>query len=103
MRVVLAPAAVDDLDEIHAYIAGDNLDAADRVQEAAFTTFARLGETPGLGRFRRFQSSLLTDLRSFGVSGHPNYVVFYRVRAEVVEVVRVLHGAQNLVAIFSDD
>lgn len=102
MKFVLAPAARDDLDEIHAYIAADNLDAADRVQEAAFTTFALLGQTPGLGRVRPFRNSLLTDLRSFGVSGYPNYVVFYRVRADAVEIIRVLQGAQDFDAIFGE-
>ena len=102
MKFVLAPAARDDLDEIHAYIAADNPDAADRVQEAAFTTFAWLGELPHLGRFRRFQNPLLTDLRSFGVSGYSNYLIFYRVRADAVEIVRVMHGAQDFDAIFGE-
>lgn len=102
MKLILAPAARDDLDEIHAYIAADNLDAADRVQEAAFTTFGLLVTTPGLGRARHFQDSLLTGLRSFGVSGYPNYVIFYRVRANAVEVVRVLQGAQDFDALFGE-
>lgn len=96
MTVVLAPRARDDLGEIHAYIAADNPEAADRVQEAAFTTFRQLARTPGLGRVRRFNRPLLTELRSFGVSGYPNYVSFYRIRGECLAVVRVLHGARNL-------
>ena len=102
MKFILAPAARDDLDELHAYIGADNLDAADRVQEAAFTTFALLVTTPGLGRARHFQNSLLTDLRSFGVSGYPNYVIFYRVRVDAVEIIRVLQGAQKFDAIFGE-
>ncbi len=103
MTVVLAPKARDDLDEIHAYIAADNPDAADRVQEAAFEPFAALARTPGLGRLRRFSHPLLADLRSFGVHGFPSYVIFYRIRVDSVEVARVLHGAQDLDAILGDD
>src|SRR5437867_8028874 len=76
-RFVLAPAARDDLDEIHAYIAADNPDAAEHTREAAFATFAMLAQTPGLGRARRFRHSLLTDLRSFGIRGFTDYLVFY--------------------------
>ena len=103
MTVVLAPKARDDLDEIHAYIAADNPDAADLVQEAAFETFAALDRTPGLGRLRRFSHPLLADLRSFGVHCYPNYVIFHRIRANCLEVARVLHGAQDLDAILGDD
>lgn len=99
----LAPAARDDLDEIHAYIAADNPQAADEVREAAFATFAILARTPGLGRVRHFKHSLLTGLRSFGVRPFSNYLVFYREREKRVEIVRVLHGARNLDAIFGDD
>lgn len=95
MRLVIAPAARDDLDAVHSYIASDNSVAADRVLDAVFETFTLLTQTPHLGRPRRFQFSLLADLRSFGVSGYPNFVIFHRVREDVIEIVRVLHGAQD--------
>ena len=38
-------------------------------------------------------------LRSFPVE---NYVAFYRIRNEVVEIVRIIHGARDLSAIFAD-
>jgi plasmid stabilization system protein ParE len=34
---------------------------------------------------------------------HGNYLIFYRVNAEVVEVVHVLHGAMNFGAILFPD
>ncbi len=32
-----------------------------------------------------------------------NYLIFYRAASEGVEIVRVLHGARDLDALFSDD
>lgn len=102
-RLFLAPAARDDLDAIHAYISADNLDAADRVLEAAFETFTSLIHHPALGRERYFENAALTGLRSFGINGYPNYIVFYRIKGDVIEVVRVLHGARNFDELFSGE
>lgn len=57
----------------------------------------RLAEYPLLGPAR---PDIAPDLR-YLVSG--NYLVLYRVRSESVEVVRVLHGARNLKALFEDE
>jgi toxin ParE1/3/4 len=97
---VLAAAALEDLDYIHARIAEDNIDAADRVQEAAFHTFELLSRNAEVGRVRKFHGKA-KDLRSFGVSGFPNYVIFYRLRSNHLEIVRVLHGAQDVETILS--
>ena len=102
-KFTVSPEAREDLDEIYAYIFEDDPDAADRVLEAALSTFAALGGTPGQGRIRIFEHSELCGLRSFGVEGFRNYVIFYRIVSEGVEIVRVLHGARDLDAMFSAD
>jgi toxin ParE1/3/4 len=99
----LSPEARDDLDAIHAYICRDNPDVADRVLEAALRTFARLAKAPGMGRTRVFKHSELSNLRSFRVEGFPAYLIFYRPVEDGVGIVRVLHGARDLDALFSAD
>ena len=99
----VSPEAREDLDQIHAYISKDNAQAADRVLEAAFSTFVGLARMPGMGRPRAFILSELAGLRSFRVEGFRNYLIFYRPQADGVEIVRVLQGAQNLDALFGDD
>ncbi len=99
---VLAAAALDDLDDIHAYIAEHNIAAADRVQNAAFDTFELLSRNPKIGRVRKYRGKA-SDLRSFGIRSFPNYMIFYRVGTEHLEIVRVLHGAQNLDSILGAD
>ena len=34
---------------------------------------------------------------------HGHYLILYRVTTDAVEIVRVLHGSQNIQAIFSPD
>jgi len=65
----LTPVAEDDLFEIWAYIAEDDLLAADRLEADIFNACQRLAEKPDLGHFRRD----LTDkpVRFFAVRGFP--------------------------------
>jgi plasmid stabilization system protein ParE len=68
----VSPEAREDLDQIHAYISDDNPDMADRVLEAALSTFALLAKMPGMGQPRVFKHSELSGLRSFRVDRFPN-------------------------------
>src|SRR5580698_8463812 len=87
---VLHPEAYADLEEIWEYIAGDNLDAADRVREEIFETMQSLAEFPYIGRSRpdltarplRFQS--LRD-----------YVIAYAPDEKPIVIVAVLHGRRS--------
>ncbi len=47
------PQAVEDLFEIWSYIAGDDLAAASRVEEASYAACAFLADTPLAGRIRK--------------------------------------------------
>ena len=49
---ILSVDAEFDLDDIWEYIAGDNIDAADRWIEKLFSAFEALGRTPGMGHQR---------------------------------------------------
>ena len=103
MKIILSPEAVADLDEIHTYIHGFNPDAARRLLDAAFETFDLLARAPEIGQPRSFSNPRLHDMRSFIIRQFRNYVVFYRVTSERMEIVRVLHGARDMAALFSAD
>ena len=70
---ILAPEALQDLQELWDYIATENLDAADRMIDTLFAAFERLAAMPGLGHRRED----LTDrpLRFWTVDA---YLVIYR-------------------------
>ena len=65
----------------------------DRLVATLTTT---LSTAPFAGRTR---DEFGLGLRSFPVE---SYIAFYRVRDEVVEIVRIIHGARDLGAIFGN-
>ncbi|RUL86978.1 type II toxin-antitoxin system RelE/ParE family toxin [Tautonia sociabilis] len=89
-RIVRSAAAERDLIEIWAYIAEDNLEAADRLLDKLNDTLQTLAEHPEMGRERPV---LGPGLRSFPIE---SFVVFYREAAGGIEIVRVLHGRRDV-------
>lgn len=88
-RVLSTPRADRDLVEIGLHIARDDIGAAEKVLSAIERRCKMLSRLPGLGRRR---DELAAGLRSLAVGSH---VVFYRVTDDGIEVIRVLHGAQD--------
>lgn len=89
MQVVWTARALRDLASLRAYIAQDRPAAAERQVGRVVAAAARLGEFPEAGRPGRRAGT-----RELVVSRTP-YLVPYRVRGELVEVLRVLHGRQR--------
>jgi toxin ParE1/3/4 len=88
-RLVVSPAAKQDLVEAFLYIAQDNLDAAERVHgqlEKAFFTIVR---QPGVGRER---GEFGAGIRTLPVG---RYVIYYRYAAGWLRILRVIHGARD--------
>jgi len=89
VRIVWTATAYTNIDDIENHIARDNLKAAFDVRNQIDTHINLLEDQPRMGRKGR-----VSDTRELVVTGLP-YVVVYRVRKSVVEIVRVLHGAQQ--------
>jgi toxin ParE1/3/4 len=96
------PRALYDVEESAVYIGADNPAAALRFLDAVEATLRLLVENPELGPARRFERSDLAGLRSFPVQGFDKHLVFYRPTERGIEVLRVLHGARDLGAIFDE-
>lgn len=90
----LSALARDDLDIIWRYIARDNLAAADRLVDAIIQQLRLLAENPRMGRERH---DMGPAMRSHSVG---RYLIFHRPIDGGIEVVRILHGARNIRAIF---
>jgi toxin ParE1/3/4 len=84
MRLVWREDALDDLDRIVLYIGRHNLDAGFRMQALIEASAERLAEHPYM-----FRTGRLPGTREAVV--HPNYILVYRVGADTVEIVNVLH------------
>ncbi len=81
-----AKDAIRDLTDIREYIGGFNPVAAERLSDRLVASAAGLVQFPLRGRPRVDGSRELS-------AGSP-YVIVYEVRAEIVAVLRVWHGAQ---------
>lgn len=95
-RVRKTALAESDLEEIWFYIALDNPEAADALLDRIEGQSDLLARNPRLGRAR---PELLEELRSFPIG---SYVLFYRPMDHGIEILRVLHGAQDLPSQFSE-
>lgn len=84
------PQADHDLDSIWSFIAADSVRAADKQIQRIGEMFEMLMRNPLAGRERR---ELRAGLRSFPVG---NYVIFYVPLPDGIEVVRVMHGRQDI-------
>jgi toxin ParE1/3/4 len=91
-----ASTATTDLQEIHAYIAKDNLTAALRFIELLQKRCSDLSVHPRAGRQR---NGLLPGMRS---ATEGDYVIFYQELSNTIgiEVVRVVHSARDIKKIF---
>ena len=103
-RVVRRPLAERDIEtQIDYYLLEvGSPDPAERFVTALEKTLRILVKNPELGPARRFRQSDLAAVRSFPVKGFDRHLVFYRPTENGIEVLRVLHGARDLGAIFDE-
>jgi len=97
MQLVIKPLAEKDLEAIGDYIARDNPVRAITFVRELRDHCKRIANNP-LGYRERHE--LAPGLRS---CAHGNYVIFFDVLPGVDEVVRVMHGARDHLALFDDN
>lgn len=93
-RIVVTNDAASDLDDIWSYIYDESKNAADRLIDNIIERFSTLAQFPEMGRER---SDILTGMRSFRVG---RYFIFYRQIEDGIEILRVLHSARDIDALF---
>lgn len=90
MRLRWLRAALRNLDDEATTIAADDAAAARRVVKRVLDAVAQLPEQPGLGRPGRVPGTReLVVLKT-------RYIVPYRVRGQVIEILRVFHTSRRL-------
>lgn len=88
------PQASDDLGDIWSFIAQDNPKAADRLEAAVFRACDLLADSPLAGRIRKNVTAL--PLRFWIVQPYSNYLIVYDSARKPLRIIRILHGARNL-------
>lgn len=84
------PAALDDLDEIRAWVEADNPAAADALVDRLVDSVVILSDYPEAGGRR---SQLGRGVRRIVCAP---YSIFYRIDDAEVSIIRVLHGARRI-------
>jgi toxin ParE1/3/4 len=96
-RLVISRNAETDLILIWVYYAEKSERAAQRIRQEIVSKYNLLLQFPLAGRNR---DELQAGLRSLPVGNH---IIFYREIEDGIEIVRVLHGAQDVLGIFSPE
>jgi toxin ParE1/3/4 len=89
MRIRWLRTALRNLDHHANYIAKNDPIAARNAVQRIQAAVDQLAEYPSMGRVGRVPLT-----RQLIIGGTP-WIIVYRVRAEMVEIIRVLHGAQS--------
>lgn len=100
LEVIYLRKAQEDIDDITYYIAQDNFEAAVAFFEAVESTCAMLSTMPGIGSARDYRNPRFAGLRMFPVKRYEKYLIFYQSTEEELLVVRVIHGARDIAALF---
>jgi toxin ParE1/3/4 len=103
-KIVFRPRAWEDVQESAEYLAEDaSTGIAEQFLDAVYELTERLAAMPRMGARCHFANPLLQGLRRFSVTGFEKGLAFYRVTDSRIEVIRVLHGARDIVSILGPD
>ncbi|MGD2014918.1 MAG: type II toxin-antitoxin system RelE/ParE family toxin [Desulfobacterales bacterium] len=94
-KVLRKPQAEADLIEIWTYIAQDSLIRADKLLDEIDEKSQMLAQSPFIGKAR---DELAPTIRSFPIG---NYLLFYQPIEDGIEIIRVLHRARDIEALFN--
>lgn len=95
LDLIVSPQAWEDVDEVAAYIEKGSPSSAIRFFDACWETFEQLSEHPGIGPEVEDIDQEWHGLRKWAIHGFLNYIVFYRISQDRLEIVHVHHGAQD--------
>lgn len=101
-KLIIRNLATQDLRQQANYILSNgNVAAAEHFLELAEATFSQILITPKIGKSIDFVFDRMGEIRQWRIKNFKDYLVFYRVQEEEVEILRVLHGARDLEGILS--
>jgi toxin ParE1/3/4 len=102
-RIFISKIAEQDTEEITLYLALDNPPAETKFREALEATYTLLSTMPDMGSTRDYHNPRFSNLRMFPIKKFENYLIFYQSTEEELLVVRVLHGARDIAALFEGE
>ena len=102
-QLIVKNRATQDIRQQANYIlVNGNARTAQRFLELAEATFAQLATIPGMGKIVRLVSSGMGEIRQWRIKDFQDYLIFYQIQDDRVEILRVLHGVRDLEDILSN-
>lgn len=102
MILSIREAAEDDiLRQIERYATQGLPKIAGRFRDAMHAAFDKLETMPEAGPLHPMTNSALVGLRRWPVKGFDEYWIYYLVRSDTLDIVRVLHSKRDVVRILS--
>lgn len=95
-RYIIAPEAVQDLDEISNYFLLRNVEVGERWFQAFSQKCQQLVQFPMMGRS---YANIRAELRGVPLEG---FIILYRVAGDRIEIMRIVSGKRNIGTLFSD-
>jgi toxin ParE1/3/4 len=100
--ISIQPKVSQDIDQVYRYFTETDRDRAMAFFDAVRQTFAELARIPGMGKIYDSGEDDINDLRRWFVKGFKTFLIVYRFDDEVVTIVRVIDGRQDIPAILDD-
>jgi toxin ParE1/3/4 len=94
------PQAERDIEECFVYIAEDNLDAGVTFLVAVEDAIEQLAQFPLIGKQQQFTDKRFQNVRMWKIKNFENYLIFYTVQEDRIEVIRILHSARDIEDLF---
>lgn len=94
LELIISMEAESDLEEIWSYIAKDSPKRADNFIDRIHAKCKVIVDMPEVGVER---DEILPGVRSFPIG---RYLIFYRIKPDHVEIVRILSGYRDIEALF---
>jgi plasmid stabilization system protein ParE len=95
MNIDYSVTALRDLQRINDWIADESFDRAERFIGELIDTCERISDFPEANQVVGSYGGDVVRRKVFG-----NYLVFYRILPSTVEILRILHGAQDYADLF---
>jgi toxin ParE1/3/4 len=102
-QVIWRAIAEQDLAEAYLFLGGESPEAAERLLDAVGDAIGLLLENPDVGRPCSFVAPRAERMRSSALRAFPNYLIFYQVVGEHLEIIRILHGARDVPRVLGDE
>lgn len=101
-QIFKRPQAERDIEEAFVYVAEDNIDVGVYFLVAIEESIEYLADFPFIGNQRDYKNPRFQNIRMWRVKGYPNYLIFYLVTDDRIEIIRMVHSSRDLDEMFGE-